>query len=306
MNQLAIVIPYYKINYFEETLKSLANQTDKRFTLYIGNDASPHDPLPLIKTYFKDQNFQYFNYDDNLGGTNLVLQWERILNNATEEWFQILGDDDTLAVDFVESFYVHYAAYSTINVVKFKSEIFDIKNNEKTTFIKTTKSGNYDAFEFMIQRFSGSVNSSLSEHIFRRSSYEAIGFIHYPLAWASDDMLFLQMTDLNSYYYNSEGLVTIKVFEESISGSANNIALKQQATIQFFRDLSKLVSTKQVSLSLRLKFLKSLRGPVKQVIGLQELKQIHYEQGIIPRSYYWVYKIWLILKQINFFRYKTL
>lgn len=41
---LAIVIPYYKINYFEETLKSLSNQTDKKFKVYIGNDASENDP----------------------------------------------------------------------------------------------------------------------------------------------------------------------------------------------------------------------------------------------------------------------
>lgn len=38
---LAIVIPYYKITFFEDTLESLAHQTDKRFKVYIGDDASP-------------------------------------------------------------------------------------------------------------------------------------------------------------------------------------------------------------------------------------------------------------------------
>jgi hypothetical protein len=37
---LAIVIPYYKIRFFEATLQSVAIQTDKRFKVYIGNDAS--------------------------------------------------------------------------------------------------------------------------------------------------------------------------------------------------------------------------------------------------------------------------
>ena len=53
MNQLAIIIPYYKIDFFEETLQSVAAQTNKNFTLYIGNDASPNSPLPLIQKYFK-------------------------------------------------------------------------------------------------------------------------------------------------------------------------------------------------------------------------------------------------------------
>ena len=32
---LAIVIPYFKLTFFEETLQSLANQTDQRFKVYI-------------------------------------------------------------------------------------------------------------------------------------------------------------------------------------------------------------------------------------------------------------------------------
>ena len=46
---LAIVIPYYKIAFFEETLKSLANQTNKQFIVYIGDDASKDDPTFLLK-----------------------------------------------------------------------------------------------------------------------------------------------------------------------------------------------------------------------------------------------------------------
>lgn len=37
---LAIIIPYYKFTFFEATLQSLANQTDQRFKVYIGDDAS--------------------------------------------------------------------------------------------------------------------------------------------------------------------------------------------------------------------------------------------------------------------------
>ena len=44
---LAIVIPYYKYTFFEETLLSLQNQTNKKFNVYIGDDASPENPLDL-------------------------------------------------------------------------------------------------------------------------------------------------------------------------------------------------------------------------------------------------------------------
>jgi len=48
---LAIVIPYYKLTFFEATLQSLADQTDKRFKVYIGDDASPENPSRLLERY---------------------------------------------------------------------------------------------------------------------------------------------------------------------------------------------------------------------------------------------------------------
>jgi hypothetical protein len=46
---LAIVIPYYKRTFFEETLQSLAKQTDKRFVVYVGDDAGQEDCAVLSK-----------------------------------------------------------------------------------------------------------------------------------------------------------------------------------------------------------------------------------------------------------------
>lgn len=46
---LAIIIPYYKLRFFEATLESLANQTDKRFKVYIGDDASPENLADLLE-----------------------------------------------------------------------------------------------------------------------------------------------------------------------------------------------------------------------------------------------------------------
>lgn len=50
-NQLAIVILFFKIFYFENLLLSLVAQTDKRFNLYIGDDSSPHDIEDVIRQY---------------------------------------------------------------------------------------------------------------------------------------------------------------------------------------------------------------------------------------------------------------
>ena len=71
---LAIVIPYYKLTFFEDTLASLAHQTDKSFKVYIGNDASPEDPLFLLNQYKGKFDFNYYKFENNLGSKSLVIQ----------------------------------------------------------------------------------------------------------------------------------------------------------------------------------------------------------------------------------------
>lgn len=49
MKKLAIVIPAYKVDFFETVLFSLAQQTCKDFTVYIGEDCSRDDFKSLIE-----------------------------------------------------------------------------------------------------------------------------------------------------------------------------------------------------------------------------------------------------------------
>ncbi|MFV0178223.1 glycosyltransferase family 2 protein [Empedobacter falsenii] len=131
--KLAIVIPYYKLTYFEETLQSLANQTDKKFNLYIGNDSSPEDPLNLIDLYRQKVNLIYIKFEENYGGQGkLVEQWERcIALTNEEEYIQILGDDDLVSENFVETFYEILDKKGNFDLLRFKMlKMYVVKINE--------------------------------------------------------------------------------------------------------------------------------------------------------------------------------
>lgn len=85
MSELAIVIPAYKDMYFDKTLLSIANQTCKEFTVYIGNDASPHDLKSIVNLYKDQIDIVYKNFDENIGGKDLVAQWERCIDLVGDE-----------------------------------------------------------------------------------------------------------------------------------------------------------------------------------------------------------------------------
>ena len=237
---LAIIIPYYKINFFEETLESLSSQTDQRFKVYIGDDASPESPIDLLSRYQGKFDFEYHRFEENLGGTSLVKQWERcIAMTKDEEWIMILGDDDMLGDNVVEAFYANLKEIENqgINIIRFSTQSIDkVKNNISKVYINPKLE---KATDFYYRRHSGLVRSSLSEHIFKRESFLKYKFKNYPLAWHSDDYAWMEFADNKPIYAINDAIITIIVSSESLTGSTSNLINKNSAKSLFYMDLVK-------------------------------------------------------------------
>lgn len=243
LNKLAIVIPYYKIDFFEQTIQSVALQKNKDFVLYVGNDASPDDPLPIIQKYLPPDTYFYYDYKTNLGGKNLALQWERILENVKEEWFQILGDDDLISEDFVDEFYASLpkAESKKISAMKFSHQWIDDANNLVEDFNYPFKE--IDATVFFIKKYKNEIKSSLSENIFKRVLFLQHGFEKLPLAWGSDDIAILSFSGFRKVLYINTAKVKVRISAASISGSENNLDQKLKAD----HELNKIIIKKYSS-----------------------------------------------------------
>ena len=236
---LAIIIPYFKINNFEDTLLSLDNQTDKRFKVYIGDDASPDDPTVLINKFKDKFQIEYTKFETNLGGASLVYQWDRCIELAgTEPWLMILGDDDVLSNNVVEKFYENKKEIESnkISVIKYATIAIDETNKELgKNFIHNNKISN------SVQLFSDKLNnkfrSSLSEYIFENKVYTENKFKNYPMAWHSDDMAWLEFSNFKNIFCINDSIVYIRFFQNCISGSKLYSIQKSNASHEFYRDL---------------------------------------------------------------------
>ena len=227
---LAIVIPYFKLTFFEATLQSLANQTDKRFKVYIGDDASPEDCTSLVKQYEGSFDFTYHRFETNIGGTSLTQQWERcIALSNNEEWIMILGDDDVLGENVVEEFYKKYLEFSE-NYKVIRYGVIKINEEGSTTSSLISNSILEDSKELLFKN----KRSSLSEYIFSKSTVKEIGFKDFPLAWWSDVLAVLEFSDFGNIYSINESYVKVRVSKFSISGSAFYNKQKQKATMLFY------------------------------------------------------------------------
>lgn len=234
---LAIIIPYYKLNFFEATLDSLANQTDKRFKVYIGDDASSESPVNLLEKYKGEFDFEYHRFEENLGGISLTKQWERcIALSGNEEWLMILGDDDYLENNVVESFYKHLENFQNkTNVVRFASKIF---REESNVYSKLYTHPEWEkASDSYFRKFQLLTMSSLSEYIFKRESYVQFHFNDFPLAWYADDMAWLDFSNNKMIFTINEAVVVFRLSNSNISGKEDNLKDKENAGFLFFNEL---------------------------------------------------------------------
>ena len=234
---LAIVIPYYKISFFEETLQSLANQANKNFNVYIGDDASPDNPQGLLKKYEGQFNFSYRRFENNLGSVSLVKQWQRcIALTGNEEWIMVVGDDDVLSPDVTEMFYRHMSQFSGVsNLVRFASQTISSSGEKLSDVFHQPQ--NENAANAFYRRFKKQTASTLSEYIFRKDVFKENGFRDYPLAWHSDDMAWLEFAEDKPVFAINDTIVYIRYSDINISGKKDNLAAKAKASEIFYKEL---------------------------------------------------------------------
>lgn len=227
--ELAVVIPYFRRTFFEATLESLASQTDKRFMVYIGDDASPDNPSGLLEKYKNRFDFIYQRFDANLGGTSLVKQWERCLALVqSENWVMILGDDDVLAPNAIAAFHKSLEASENAKVFRFATQIIDESGTKATDIYTHPDTERSVDFIFRKSR------SSLSEYVFANAQVRQIRFKDLPLAWFSDVLAVLEFSDFGPVHAINDAIVYVRVSGESISGTHKGFVQKNAAAFAFY------------------------------------------------------------------------
>lgn len=233
-NTLAIIIPAYKPDYLEKTLISLAEQTSRDFTLYIGDDASPANLESIIIPFKERMDIRYHRFPENLGGSNLVAHWERcLLLSEDEEWICLFSDDDLMDKGCVEAFH-QCAIDKGVNVLHFDINIIDADGvfiRESAPFPKSLSSAQF--FNLLFRR---QIDARMPEFIFRKEFLLTNGFIPFNLAWRSDTATVMAAALSNGIQTISgpECKVHWRASSSNISSMENLKIQKNLVNIEFF------------------------------------------------------------------------
>ena len=193
MKKLAIVIPAYKIDFFDITMQSLVNQTCKDFTVYIGEDCSSSDFNSIISKYENELDVVYHRFNENLGGKDLVGHWTRCIElTQGEPWIWLFSDDDVIGNRCVELFYEEVSGEPLYDIYHFDVKIID---SSGLIFYKPRKYPVVINVEALYRDTSkDNLRSFVVENVFSRNIYEKVGgFESFPMAWGSDMATWLKM-----------------------------------------------------------------------------------------------------------------
>lgn len=186
---LAIVIPAYKTKFLREALQSIADQTDKNFQLYVGDDCSPEPVAEIVREFAGRLPLRYHRFENNLGGRSLVQQFERCCRLTTEPWVWIFSDDDVMDAGCVAAFLAELKNTSASHDL-YRFNTVWVNSTSGKSLVSPLHPQNESGADFLLARLRGGRNSTLQELIFSRAAWEAVGGMpDFPLGWAADDAL---------------------------------------------------------------------------------------------------------------------
>lgn len=236
-NNLAIVIPAYKATFLAAALDSIAAQTCQDFTLYIGDDCSPNNLGEIVDRYRDKINLVYRRFDTNMGGKDLVAQWERCIDmSQREEWIWLFSDDDVMEKNCVEEF------YKTLSDTHEEYDLyhFDVKVIDDEGLVKRIPQAypqNLDNFSYYKGKLRGKYASLVVENVFSRKVYEKYhGFKNFDLAWGSDTATWVMYSELKGFHTIEGAMVLWRFGSQNISPNRTTpmVERKVKALVDFF------------------------------------------------------------------------
>lgn len=195
----SFVLPAYKTRFFKEAIDSILAQTYTDFELIIVNDASPGDMDSIVKSY-NDPRIRYYINEQNIGGKDLVAQWNRCLEYAKGEYVILASDDDVYSSLYLEKMDELVCKYPEVNIFRPLTQLVDGNDvvirsfNTKHVLDKECECMTQVKYLYILMR--GLIGSGIAHYVFRRTELMRIGgFFKLPSAWGSDDVTAVTMAE---------------------------------------------------------------------------------------------------------------
>jgi len=181
---VSFIMPAYKLLYLEDAIQSILSQTSPDWELVVVDDCSPENLSQIIDKY-EDNRISYYRNDINIGGKDLVAQWNHSIKYAKGDWIVLAADDDLYEPTFCEEIIKLTRQYPNIDLIR--SRVNQIDEEGKVFWSETSYPEYISGYEFLHDWLVGKSFTCVGNYAFRRKALEQMGgFINFPCGFCSD------------------------------------------------------------------------------------------------------------------------
>lgn len=182
--KLSFILPAWKSRFLKEAVGSIVAQTCPDWELVVVDDCSP-EPLREIVASFDDPRIRYVRNERNLGGQNLVRQWNHCITFATGDFLVLAADDDLYRPTFCEEVVRLAEKYPQVDLIH--SSVEQIDEEGRHLWDDSILPEFTSKYEYLNWWLTGRSFTCIGNFAFRRTALlELGGFIDFPCAFGSD------------------------------------------------------------------------------------------------------------------------
>ena len=242
----SFVLPAYKSDYLQDAIDSILQQTVSDFELIIVDDASPYH-LETIVNRYDDQRVIFHKNKENIGGKNLVENWNKCIKYAKGDYVILASDDDIYSPLFLQQVDERVKEYPEVDIIRSRVNRIDSKGT--ITDIEQVYKPYMPFSEFVFYWSKGIINC-IANYVFKRTSLlNTGGFVDMPCAWFSDDITVVNMA-INGVATTEDALFYFRTSDKSVSWAFDKETIKKkwEANGMFYNWLNDTIIPKMKAL----------------------------------------------------------
>lgn len=236
---VSIILPAYKSKFLAQMLDSLMSQTFKDFELIIVDDASPYNLEEIVSGY-TDKRIKYYRNEKNIGGKDLVKNWNRSLEYAKGDLLLLASDDDIYAPTFLEE--MVRLADKNPNVDLFHCRVAVIDESGRMIHAGEPIAEYESDIDFIVQRAINRRTQLVPDFVCRTNAIRKLGgFVNYPKAWFSDEMTWYLLAKGKGVCASNKPLFYWRSSLLNISSNTKDTLQKVEASLLHLRKMRELI-----------------------------------------------------------------
>ena len=229
MSMVSFILPAWKSRYLRDAISSILAQTSSNWELVVVDDCSP-EPLKEIVDTFNDPRIRYIRNEKNLGGQNLVRQWNHCITFATSDYIVLAADDDLYKPTFCEEVIRLAEKYPQVDLIH--SSVEQIDEEGKHLWDDSILPEYTSKYEYLNWWLTGKSFTCIGNFVFKRTVLlELGGFIDFPCAFGSDIATPIALSR-NGVANTSEMLFCFRQSTQHLSADSSRFKEKLEAISQ--------------------------------------------------------------------------